>query len=230
MHARLKTFHFLDVIKFARPSIVDIDPMLTAREIESRNTNSFLSYGAIYSRIKHIAENKIDQDYLDKNFSFYKKEWKNRCLKEVAGHLNDYFLARGSWYPSGPKLTPVLGTWFRPIKNGSWFVDGRSYDVLINPRKGQPLNEADMRFLVRAMYEIFGIDDPNNPDQLIIDISAPNPKGPRVLRSSNLSVETAISLNEFEGIMKLFFEALALAGISTQATRSDEMRDLFRRR
>ena len=90
---------------------------------------------------------------------------------------------RGRWYRHIEKPKRVLGFWFKPSIKGVWWVEGKGYAVLINPRKGQPLFRDHVRFLARGIYELHCVEDPNDPVPLIIDVSAPEFGKSRILRT-----------------------------------------------
>jgi hypothetical protein len=78
-------------------------------------------------------------------------------------------------------------------------------------------------------HEFHSIDDPNNPIPMIVDVSASD-DGKRKLRTHVLEPGEMMSLEEFESILRRFFEALALASVTTIPEGLNKIADLFRRR
>jgi hypothetical protein len=104
------------------------------------------------------------------------------------------------------------------------------YAVLINARKGQPLSRDDVRFLARGVYELYCIDDPNNPTPLIVDLGQRPDDEERKARIYEVPIEEAISLEAFESSVREFLVAMSLAGISAPPPPEIEhVLDLFRR-
>ena len=85
------------------------------------------------------------------------------------------------------------------------------------------------RFLARGIYEFHSIDDPNDPIPMIVDVSASD-DGKRKLKTSIFKSHEMMGLEQFESILRKFFEALALAGVTTIPQGLDRIADLFRRR
>jgi hypothetical protein len=108
----------------------------------------------------------------------------------------------------------VLGFWFKPSIKGIWFYEGQAYAVLINPRKGQPLTEGDVRFMARGVYELHCREDPNDPISLIVDLSQHTEDTERKARVYTVPSEDAVPLEAFESSIREFIVALNLAGVA----------------
>jgi hypothetical protein len=88
----------------------------------------------------------------------------------------------------------------------------------------------DVRFLARGVYELYCIDDPNNPIPLIVDLGEHSEDHVRKSRIYEIPVEEAISLEAFEMSVREFLTALNLAGISLPpAPDVEHILHLFRR-
>jgi hypothetical protein len=98
-------------------------------------------------------------------FPAYKKEWKNKSIQTAYRLLRDHFGGKGRWYRMPTVRTYVLGCWFKTSIKGYWVHNGKVYAVLINCRKSQPLAHNDVRFLARGVYELYCIDDTNDPSR-----------------------------------------------------------------
>lgn len=230
MVGRGKYFELLDFPKFAYPSVLSMDSVLTANNlIERLAGKSFMSYGMIWPRLETIVAGYASEAFIISEFSRYDADWKNENLRDVARLLRGYFGGRGRWYrePTGP--TKVLGFWFKPSIKGIWWVEGQAYAVLINARKQQRLFPEHVRFLARGIYELHCINDPNDPIPLIIDVSSPDGGQERGLRVYEVPVERAASLEEFDDAVRLFLKALELAGIALPSDAIDVI-DLFKKK
>jgi hypothetical protein len=222
MAGRGKFFELLDFPKFAYPSVIDIDAGLTANNLIERLVGKgFMSYGMIWSRLGPIVSGHASDSFITSEFSPYDDDWKNDNLQDVARLLKKHFGGRGRWYRHPQQPTKVLGFWFKPSIKGVWWVDGQAYAVLINARKQQPLFPEHIRFLARGVYELHCIDDPNDPIPLIIDVSEPEKGKGRVLRSYEMPIEKAISLNEFDDSVRQFHKALVMAGVALPTDAAD---------
>ena len=165
MAIRPKFFELLDVTRLIYPGFSSPNVQQTANNIITRlNEKSFMSYGAVWPKLSAIFRRQLHERELETLFSFYKDEWKNNNLRDVARLLIENFSGRGDWYPvrSAP-IRVVRGMYLRAGIKGIWFVDGEAYAVLVNARKGQALTLDHQRFLARGVYEMYCIDDPNDP-------------------------------------------------------------------
>ena len=229
--ATRKRFELLDCPKFAYPSLTNMDVGLTAVNISERlNGKSFLNYGQIWPLLADIADGKLDDFALKARLSAHKDAWKNEVLQEVAALLREWIGGKGRWYKEGARPFEVLpGTYFKPSIRGTWYYDGQAYKVCINARKYQRAFPDHIRFLARGVHELHCLMDPADTKPLIIDLSAGD-DGKRVLRTFNLGDEQMMGLEEFELILRRFFEALELAGVTTVPERDANIADLFRKR
>lgn len=226
-----KVFELRDVPKFAYPSLERLDPELTAINLRDRlDGKSFLSYGSPLAKIPDIVAGRLSLDGINSTFAGYKTEWKNKAVRDVARLLHAELYKRGKWYqvPSRPSEL-FQGLWFKPSVNGIWFVDDVAYMVSVNPRKGQHFVPYHTSFLGRGMHELHGIDDPNNPVPLVLDLSVPPDKRERSMSRTYVTEREMISAEEFERIMKGFFEALRIAGIESVPRSIPTMSDIFRK-
>jgi hypothetical protein len=230
--ATRKLFELLDCPKLAYPNLTEMDVPLTAANIADRlGSKSFLNYAQIWPLMEDVTAGRIDDAYLKRVFSSYPDEWKNENLQDVMRLLRSHFGGRGRWYNIPHKPVQVLpGAYFKPSIKGIWFFGDRAYSVLINARKGQRIWESHARFLGRGVYEFHAIDDPNNPTPLLVDLSAPLSDRPRQIRVFDFRDYEMMGLVEFEIILRKFFEALALAGVTTIPDKIDRIGDLFRKR
>jgi hypothetical protein len=231
MAGRGKFFELLDIVKFARPNIVTLQPSPTALLLTERlGGGGFMSYGSLYSRIRFIVSGLATDQFIQDEFSFYEDDWKNKSLQAAFTLLRDHMDSKGNWYPISTTASYILGFWFKPSIKGFWYHDEQTYAVLINARKGQPLDQNAVRFLARGVYELHCIDNPNNPIPFIIDLSQHAEDKERKARIYPVSVEEAISLEAFEQTVRDFLVALNQAGISLPPPPEVEhILDLFRR-
>lgn len=226
-----KVFDLRDVPKFAYPSLENLDPELTAINLQDRlSGKAFLSYGSPIAKIPAIVDGRLAVDSIDATFSGYKTNWKNKAVREVARLLHGEFYNRGRWYQVPARPAQLFqGLWFKPSVNGIWFVDGTAYMVSVNPRKRQFLTPYHTAFLARGMHELHGIDDPNDPIPLVVDLSVDPSKSERSLRRTFVMEPGMISPDEFESIMRGFFEALRIAGIESVPRSIPTVVDIFKR-
>lgn len=225
-----KFFELLDFTKFGAPSVAKIDADQTAISlIERLFGEGFMSYNSIWSRMGTIVDGHASDSFILSIFNFYKDEWKNSTLREVVHLLKDRFGGRGTWYPVRSKPMFVLGFWFKPSIKGIWFVDGQAYAVLINPRKTQKLSRDDARFLARGVYELYCVDDPNDPIPLIIDLSEHRKGEGRIFREYKFSKQDMISLEDFESSIREFLKALRIAGVAVPDNAGDVVNLLKRK-
>ncbi|MCC8956156.1 hypothetical protein H8B02_22815 [Bradyrhizobium sp. Pear77] len=230
MASRGKTFELLDFPKFAYPSVVGMDAVLTSQNVSDRlGGGGFMSYAAIWPRMAAIVGGHANDAFIEKEFGFYDEDWKNESIRDAVRLLRKHFGGRGTWYSLPTKPISVLGFLFKPSIKGIWFVDGRAYAVLINARKRQRLFPDHLRFLARGVYELHCIDDPNDPTPLIIDLSEHDLGEGRSLNVHEMPVESAISLDEFDAAVREFVKALELAGVA-RALPDGSIIDLFRKR
>jgi hypothetical protein len=205
----------LDFPKFAAPSVLEIDAAVTSiRLIDRLGGKSFMSYAAIWSQMSAIVSGFATDGFITTAFDIYEDEWKNEAIREATRLLKRHFGGRGRWYPFLSKPLYVLGFWFKPSIKGIWFVDGQAYAVLINARKGQRLSGDHVRFLTRGVYELHCVDDPNDPIPLIVDLSEPQIGEDRRLQVHNIGVANALTLEQFDRIIREFVKALKLAGVA----------------
>jgi hypothetical protein len=230
MVGRGKYFELLDFPKFAYPSVLNMDSVLTANNLIDRLAGkSFMSYSMIWPRLESIVAGYAGESFIISEFSRYEADWKNDNLRDVARLLRAYFGGRGRWYREPARPTKVLGFWFKPSIKGIWWVDGQAYAVLINARKQQRLFPEHLRFLARGIYELHCINDPNDPIPLIIDVSSPNGGKERELRVFEVPMERAASLDEFDYAVRQFLKALELAGVALPVDVMDVV-TLFRKK
>lgn len=225
-----KRFELLDCPKFAYPSLLDIDVVATAANIVERlGGKSFLNYGQVWSRMADVVGGRVDEAYLRQHLSGYPDDWKNANTQEVVRLLKQAFEGKGRWYKAGLLPFEVLpGAYFKPSIRGTLYSQGQAYSVCINARKGQRLFPDHARFLSRGVYEFHSVDDPNDPKPMIVDVSA-SENGKRELRTYVLEHEEMMPLEQFESILRRFFEALALAGVTTIPEGVENIADLFRK-
>ena len=226
-----KRFELLDCPKFAYPSLTNLDVALTAANITERlEGKGFLNYGQVWPLLPNIIAGKFNEDGIKALLSSYKTAWKNENLREVAILLLKEFGTKGRWFKEGITPFEILpGAFFKPSIRGTWYFEKQTYAVCINARKHQRLFTDHARFLARGVYELHSINDPTDPRPLIIDVSA-GETGKRELRKFLLSAAEMMHLEEFEAILRKFFEALSLAGVTTVPERGASIADLFRRR
>ncbi len=216
MARRTKTFELLDFPKFAVPSVLQMEAAQTAISLVERlaSPGGFMSYGPIWSRMQDIVEGYANDAFILSEFNSYADDWKNATVQEAVRLLRSQFGGRGRWYPWPTKPIRVLGFSFKPSIKGIWHVDGISYAVMINARKGQHLTLDDRKFLARGIYELHCVDDPADPVPLIVDLSEPNIGLGRRLREYKVSPEEMISLDEFDRVVREFVKALGIAGVA----------------
>jgi hypothetical protein len=226
-----KRFELRDCPKFAYPSLTDIDvPATAANIVERLEGKGFLNYGQIWPLLPDITAGRMDEAAILRALNGYPTKWKNENLQQVALLLRDLFGGKGRWYRAGSTPFEVLpGAYFKPSIQGTWYFDKRAYSVSINARKYQRVMLDHARFLARGVYEFHSIDDPNDPVPLIVDVSA-SEDGRRKLKTFVYDTSEMMSLEQFEWILRKFFEALALAGVTTIPEGLDKIADLFRKR
>jgi hypothetical protein len=230
MSRRGKTFELLDFPKFAYPSVLGMDAGATSQNIVERlSGGGFMSYGSIWSRMPHIVGGRATEHFIVEEFRSYKDQWKNDSIREAVRLLKRQFGGRGTWYAWPSKPISVLGFLFKPSIKGIWFVDGQAYAVLINARKHQRLFPEHIRFLARGIYELHCIADPNDPIPLIVDLSQHDLGSGRLLNVYEMPVEHAITLDEFDAVVREFVRALEIAGIAREIPDGSII-DLFKKR
>lgn len=215
MAKRGKFFELLDVVKFAMPNALSLDASATSYNLTERLDGSgFMSYVALWSRLDKLVSGLATDQYIKAEFSFYSDDWKNKSLQEAFTLLRKQFGGKGRWYPASSKPTFVLGFWFKPSIKGIWFYEGQAYAVLINPRKGQPLPESDVKFMARGVYELHCREDPNDPIPLIVDLGQHPGDAERKARVYTVPADEAVPLEAFESSIREFIVALNLAGVA----------------
>lgn len=215
MSGRRKFFELVDFPKFSVPSVLSIDPPMTALNLVDRlGGKSFMSYGQIWPRIDDVVRGYATEDYILREFRSYEASWKNDSIRTAVRLLAQHLGGKGVWYPEKGRPRHVLGFWFKPSIRGIWFHKERAHAVLINARKGQPLTTEDVRFLTRGIYEIYCRDDPNDPVPLIIDLSEHEKGQDRELNVHCLDIESAASVEEFERSVRQFVASLNMAGVA----------------
>ena len=226
-----KYYELLDMPKFAAPDVLTLKAQPTAFNLMERiGGGGFMSYGQIWPRFDILVKGFASDDFIDASFTAYKKEWKNRAIRAAYRLLRDHFGGKGRWYRMPTTRTYVLGCWFKTSIRGYWVHDGKVYAVLINCRKSQALTYNDVRFLARGVYELYCIDDPNNPIPLIVDLGLHTEDKERKSRVYEVPVKEAIPLEAFESSVREFLAALSLAGIALPPPSDVEhILDLFRR-
>ena len=230
MAARGKYYELLDMPKFAAPDVLALRAHPTAFNLMERlGGGGFMSYGQIWPRFDVLVKGFASDEFVDSSFTAYKAEWKNKAIRTAYRLLRDYFGGKGQWYRLPSARTYVLGCWFKTSIRGYWVHDGKAYAVLINCRKSQPLTFDDVRFLARGVYELYCIDDPNNPIPLIVDLGEHPEDKVRKSRIYEMPAGEAISLEAFESSTREFLSALNLAGISFPPPDVEHILDLFRR-
>jgi hypothetical protein len=229
--ATRKRFELLDCPKLAYPSLTEIDAPATAANILERlEGKGFLNYGQIWPRMPDVVAGHVDESYLQQRLSGYPVQWKNDNLQEVMRLLSKAFGGKGRWYKAGLMPIEVLpGAYFKPSIRGTWYHQNQAYSVSINARKHQRVFMDHARFLARGIYEFHSIDDPNDPIPMVVDVSASD-NGKRQLKTFIFDNSEMMSLEQFESILRRFFEALALAGVTTVPKGVGKIADLFRKR
>ena len=229
--ATRKRFELLDCPKFAYPSLTEIDVLATAANIVERlEGKGFMNYGQIWPLLPNMTAGAIDNAAIMHLLNGYPDEWKNDNLQEVARLLLGFLGGKGRWYRAGMKPFEVLpGAYFKPSIRGTWYHEKQAYSVSINARKHQRIFMDHARFLARGVYEFHSIDDPNDPIPMIVDVSATD-DGKRELRTFVFETDDMMSLEQFESILRKFFEALAFAGVTTIPEGLEKVADLFRKR
>jgi hypothetical protein len=230
MASRGKTFELLDFPKFAYPSVVGMDAAQTSFNlIERLGGGGFMSYSQIWPRLTDVVGGRATETFIANEFNSYKDSWKNESIRDAVRLLKQHFGGRGTWYPFSTKPKYVLGFWFKPSIKGVWFVDGQSYAVLINARKGQRLFPEHLRFLGRGIYELHCIDDPNDPIPLIVDLSEHESGKGRLLNVHEIPADKAVSFQDFDDSIRAFVKALELAGVALPTNPDSSIVDLFKR-
>jgi hypothetical protein len=231
MAGHLKYYELLDIPKFALPDVSAIQARPTATNLIERLTGGgFMSYSKIWPRLDIAVKGLATDQYIRTEFSAYKDEWKNRAIQDAVYLLRDFLARRGNWYRTPNNRQHVLGCWFKNSIKGFWASDGKVYAVLINCRKRQPLNWEDIRFLARGIYELYCIDDPNDPIPLIIDLALHSTDVKRKARIYEVPITEAIPIEGFEHSMREFLVASSMAGISQPPPPDlEHILDLFRR-
>lgn len=226
-----KCYVLLDVPKFAAPDVLTLRAEPTAFNLMERvGGGGFMSYGQIPPRFDVLVKGYASDDFIEASLAAYKHEWKNKVVQAAYKLLRDHFGGKGRWYPMRSTRTYVLGCWFKPSIWGFWVHDGNVYAVLVNCRKGQPLTHNDVRFLARGVYELYCIDNVNNPIPLIVDLGLHPEDKERKARIYEVPAVEAISLEAFESSVREFLSALNLAGVSLPPPPDVEhILDLFRR-
>jgi hypothetical protein len=226
-----KYYELLDIPKFARPNVLTLQALSTASNLAERLIGGgFMSYGQIWPRFDLVFKGLITDEYIKSEFAAYKDGWKNRAVQDAFRLLRDQFHGKGNWYPISNVRQYVLGCWFKTSIKGFWANGEKIYAVLVNCRKGQPLSADDIRFLARGIYELYCIDDPNNPVPLIVDLSHHPEDEKRKSRVYEVPVDEAISIESFEYSIREFLVASNMAGISQPPPLDVEhILDLFRR-
>jgi hypothetical protein len=226
-----KYYELLDMPKFAAPDVLTLKAEATAFNLMERvGGGGFMSYGQIWPRFDVLVRGFASDAFIDASFAAYKAEWKNNAIRAAYRLLRDHFGGKGQWYRMPIARIYVLGCWFKTSIRGFWVYDGKVYAALINCRKSQPLSINDVRFLARGVYELYCIDDPNNPIPLIVDLGEHSEDQVRKSRVYEMPVGEAISLEAFESSVREFLSALSLAGISSPPPPDVEhILDLFRR-
>jgi hypothetical protein len=229
--ATRKRFELLDCPKFAYPSLMELDVAATAANIVERlEGKGFLNYGQVWPLLPNMAAGGIDEATILGLLNGYSTEWKNQNLQEVALLLLELFGGKGRWFRAGSKPFEVLpGAFFKPSIRGTWYHRKQAYSVCVNARKHQRLFRDHARFLARGIYEFHSIDDPNDPIPMIVDLSASD-DGVRSLKTYEFRTHEMMGLEQFESILRRFFEALALAGVTTIPEGLEKISDLFRKR
>jgi hypothetical protein len=99
----------------------------------------------------------------------------------------------------------------------------------INPRSSQVIDEDDAAFWARGLYELHGVDDPNDPTPMIVDLSDRYGAG-RILYPRWFDGDSMMSAALFEEIISRFFAAMEIAGLTSVPKSVPDMTDLLRRR
>jgi hypothetical protein len=231
MAKRGKFFELLHVVKFGLPDALTLQAEATSYNLAERVVGgSFMSYGAMWSRLDVLVRGHATDDFIETTFSFYEHDWKNKSIQEAFRLLREYFGGKGRWYAAPRYPTFVLGFWFKPSIKGYWFHEGKAYAVLINARKSQPLTSIDVRFMARGVYELHCREDPNDPIPLIVDLSQHDGDAERKARVYEVPADEAVSLEAFETSIREFLVALNLAGVALPPPLEVEhILDLFRK-
>lgn len=231
MAANRKIFQLQDVARFARPTLTDIDPVLTAAAIqEGRSGQSFLSYTQLWPFLKEAARKRHSETELANRFTAYKAPWKNKKLRECAGLLSQIVTPGARWYPASLQPIEIFpGAYFRPSLRGVLVSGGQPFMLGINPRSSQIISADDASFWARGLYELHGIDDPNDPVPMIVDLSDRYGAG-RVLYSRQFDADSMMSAALFEEVITRFFQAMEIAGLTSVPKSVPDMTDLLRRR
>jgi hypothetical protein len=230
MAGRGKFVELIDITKFGLPNVLMLKAELTASNMVERAAGGgFMSYGQMWQHLPLVVRGLASDEFILSAFTAYKAGWKNAAIQRAFRLLRDYFGGKGNWYRMPNKNTYILGFWFKTSIKGFWVHNGKSYAVLINARKGQPLSSDDVRFLARGVYELHCRDNPNNPIPLIIDLGQHPADEERQARAYEVPPEEAVSLDAFETSVREFLVALNLAGISQPPPPEIEhILDLFR--
>lgn len=217
----MKFFEALDIPRFAKPDLLNLDPVLTAIELRDRlSGKGFMSYDPLWPRLTEIARRKVTDFEIG-------AWWRSAILINAMVVMREQYDRTGSWYYFRRNPRNILGLQFKPSVRGVLFSSRGSEAHLINPRKGQHLSSDDIAFLLRAAYEEHCINDPNNPVPVVVDVSSPKAKEQRSIRVFR-DLEM-MPLGEFERIVDRFFEAAAIAGFPIVHHDGDFTADLFRR-
>jgi hypothetical protein len=219
-----KTFESLDIVRFAVPDVRNLDVGRTAVSLRERlGGTGFMSYDPLWRRVSAVAARSVTDAEIE-------GWWKSSTLIEAMKVLRDQYADIGRWYHFPQTVRDVLGLSFKSSIRGISFSKTYGAEAhIINPRKGQVLTSDDLAFLARAAYEEHCIDDPNDPQPVVFDLSSRNGskvRHPTIYRGLTPKM---ISVEEFESIIEKFFDAAVLAGYQLPEYPGEFTADLFRR-
>jgi hypothetical protein len=101
--------------------------------------------------------------------------------------------------------------------------------VVINARATLELGIEDLRFLARGAFEFHGRDIPGVERTAVWDVSRRSEAGERIFHESVLDQSEMMPLDEFEGVLRRFLEAVEVAGYRHNVEHPGDIIDLFRR-
>lgn len=222
----------LDVVYFARPSVLAINIDETAHTIRSKRQESSFgrSYDEAIKLIRPMLHSGMSLSQIEAALEKYPNEdWRVHLLKVARGLFGFFGGRKASWYPTGRK--PVVsgnGIVAKPPIRGVLVEDGKPHGVLINARSSLKLNDLEVSFLMRGVHELFVRDAMGVDGVLLLDLSRRADEETREVRPYWQSQTAMMSEARFEDALRRFVLAVARAGYAVEGIEDLPADDLFR--
>lgn len=231
--AKRFSIELLDIPYLAAPSLGAISVAATAERINkfrSGGSENKWAYDPAFDRFARFMSGEQIESLLEEMGGFKRKVQRLSCC-EVLSLLCDHLAGpRRLWLPYKRRPFELPGGFFfTGVGRGILRQDDGDFSVFVNQRKTMPRDPLAGAFFSRGTFEAHIRDEPSLAGGIVLDLSSLRSSGPRSPRKFVIGPENMMSLDQFDYICRVFFEAAVSSGYLVEAPTERHFGDLFRR-